>query len=78
MSCAFFPGNPCFPDKKKISVKGHLLWLHRGTTRAYWKEADGTRKYGGTYTHSLQYLHTLPFLKGERSVSRGGNGEPLL
>lgn len=29
-------------------------------------------------THTLKHLDTLPFLKGERSVSRGGNGEPLL
>lgn len=29
-------------------------------------------------THTLWHLHTLSFLKGERSVSRGRNGEPLL
>lgn len=29
-------------------------------------------------THILRHLHTLPFLRGERSVSRGGNCEPLL
>lgn len=78
LSCAFFFLAILVFQKKKSLCERTLLWLHRGTTRVYWKEADGTRKYGRTCTHPLHHLHTLPFLKGERSVSRGGNGEPLL
>lgn len=59
--CIFFQAILAFQRKEKSLCDRTLLWLHRGTTRAYWKEADGTRKYGGTYTHPLQHLHTHSF-----------------
>lgn len=59
---------------KMFSVNGHIY----GAWKDFKDWLGGQWQRKGISTHTLWHLHTLSFLKGERSVSRGRNGEPLL
>lgn len=59
---------------KMFSVNGHIY----GAWKDFKDWLGGRWQRKGISTHTLWHLHTLSFLKGERSVSRGRNGEPLL
>lgn len=61
---------------ERTPTKGHSCGCIEGLQGLIGKKVMAQWNLG-EHTHTHQHLHTLPFLKGERSVSRG-NGEPLL